>query len=137
VADDAHQHQKTRMNLAVLAIARAAGVEPSPDHWPHLRRALLFGPLTSSCFRLEGPDALPDASARFARDAAWFGAIASNDLADREQKYWSLVQDTMADELSPRNLPAKGADRMFRTDSAADFYSHALAFDPRRTSRRP
>jgi hypothetical protein len=49
--------------------------------------------LAPSCFRLEGPDALPDAPARFARDAAAFGAIASNDLTDREQKYWSLVQN--------------------------------------------
>jgi cation diffusion facilitator CzcD-associated flavoprotein CzcO len=92
--------QKTRMNLAALAFARAAGVEPSPDHWPHLRRALLFGPLAPSCFRLEGPDALPDAPARFARDAAAFGAITSNDLTEREQKYWSVVQDAMAAELS-------------------------------------
>jgi hypothetical protein len=89
--------QKTRMNLAALAFARAAGVEPSPDHWPHLRRALLFGPLAPSAFRLEGPDALADAPARFARDAAAFGAITSNELSDREQKYWSLV----ADELRP------------------------------------
>jgi hypothetical protein len=52
-----------------------------------------FWPMAPSCFRLEGPDALPDAPARFARDAAAFGAIASNDLTDREQKYWSLVQN--------------------------------------------
>jgi dimethylaniline monooxygenase (N-oxide forming) len=90
--------QKTRMNLAALTFARAAGVEPGPDHWPHLRRALLFGPLAPSCFRLEGPDALSDAPARFARDAAAFGAITSNGLTEREQKYWSLVQKAMADE---------------------------------------
>jgi dimethylaniline monooxygenase (N-oxide forming) len=93
--------QKTRMNLAALAFARAAGVEPSPDNWPQLRRALLFGPLAPSCFRLEGPDALAEAPARFARDAAAFGAITSNDLTEREQRYWSMVQDAMPDELSP------------------------------------
>jgi cation diffusion facilitator CzcD-associated flavoprotein CzcO len=92
--------QKTRMNLAALAFARAAGVEPNPDNWPQLRRALLFGPLAPSCFRLQGPDALPDAPARFARDAATFGAITSNELSGREQKYWSMVQDAMATELS-------------------------------------
>ncbi|MDT5330964.1 MAG: hypothetical protein QOF31_2261 [Mycobacterium sp.] len=89
------------MNLVALTFARAAGVEPNLRNWPRLRRALLFGPLTPSCFRLEGPDALPDAPARFARDAAAFGAIASNDLTDREQNYWLLVQDAMADELRP------------------------------------
>jgi Flavin-binding monooxygenase-like len=78
--------QRTRMNLVALTFARAAGVEPNLDDWPHLRRALLFGPLTPSCFRLHGPDALPDAATRFARDAAAFGAITTNELTDREQR---------------------------------------------------
>ena len=85
--------QKTRMNLAALTFARAAGVEPHLDDWPHLRRALLFGPLAPSCFRLEGPDALPDAPTRFARDAAAFGAITSNELTEREQRYLSLLEN--------------------------------------------
>jgi dimethylaniline monooxygenase (N-oxide forming) len=84
--------QKTRMNLAALTFARAAGVEPRVSDWPDLRRALLFGPLAPSSFRLEGPDALPDAPERFASDAAAFGAITSNELTDRERKYWALVQ---------------------------------------------
>ncbi len=83
--------QKTRMNLAALTFARAAGVEPRLDDWPELRRALLFGPLAPSSFRLKGPDALPDAPARFARDAAAFGAITSNELTDRERTYWSIL----------------------------------------------
>jgi dimethylaniline monooxygenase (N-oxide forming) len=85
--------QKTRMNLAALTFAGAAGVEPSVQNWPQLRRALLFGPLAPSCFRLEGPDALPHAAARFAHDAAAFGAITSNELTEREQRYWSLVAE--------------------------------------------
>jgi cation diffusion facilitator CzcD-associated flavoprotein CzcO len=85
--------QKTRMNLVALTFARAAGVEPRLENWPHLCRALLFGPLAPSCFRLEGPDALPDAPARFARDAAAFGAITSNELTEREQMYWSMVKE--------------------------------------------
>jgi dimethylaniline monooxygenase (N-oxide forming) len=88
--------QKTRMNLAALTFARAAGVEPHLDNWPQLRRALLFGPLAPSCFRLEGPDALADAPARFACDAAAFGAITGNEMASRERNYWSLVQTTGA-----------------------------------------
>lgn len=84
--------QKSRMNLVALTFARAAGVEPQLENWPHLRRALLFGPLAPSCFRLEGPDALPDAPIRFVRDAAAFGAITSNELTRREQEYWSLVE---------------------------------------------
>ena len=65
--------------------------EPRSDSWPQLRRALLFGPLAPSCFRLEGPDALPDAADRFARDAAAFGAITGNELSVREQAYWNLL----------------------------------------------
>ncbi|MBJ7337909.1 FAD-dependent oxidoreductase [Mycolicibacterium sp.] len=84
--------QKSRMNLMALTFARAAGVEPCVDDWPELQRALLFGPLAPSCFRLQGPDALPDAPARFARDAAAFGAITSNESTERERSYWSLVQ---------------------------------------------
>jgi dimethylaniline monooxygenase (N-oxide forming) len=84
--------QKTRMNLAALTFARAARVEPHLEDWPDLRRALLFGPLAPSCFRLQGPDALPDAPDRFARDAAAFGAITSNELTARERDYWSLVE---------------------------------------------
>ena len=85
--------QKTRMNLAALTFARAAGVEPNLEDWPHLRRALLFGPLAPSCFRLQGPDALPDAPIRFVRDAAAFGAITSNELTEREQQYLSMLEN--------------------------------------------
>jgi dimethylaniline monooxygenase (N-oxide forming) len=84
--------QKTRMDLAALAFARAAGVEPNLDNWPQLRRALLFGPLAPSCFRLEGPDALPDAAERFAREAARFGAITSNEMTEREESDWAQVR---------------------------------------------
>ncbi|OBA74402.1 dimethylaniline monooxygenase [Mycobacterium sp. 1554424.7] len=83
--------QKTRMNLVAVTFARAAGVEPDPDCWPPLRRALLFGPLAPSCFRLEGTDASPEAATRFARDAATFGAITSNELTEPERSDWSLV----------------------------------------------
>ncbi len=68
------------------------GVEPCLEDWPGLRRALLFGPLAPSSFRLHGPDSLSDAATRFARDAAAFGAITSNDDTERERAYWSVVQ---------------------------------------------
>ena len=83
--------QRTRMNLIAIELARAADVEPQLDAWPGLRRALLFGPLAPSCFRLEGPDALPDAAERFARDAAAFGAIVSPALTEREERYAAMI----------------------------------------------
>ncbi|MCV7345542.1 flavin-containing monooxygenase [Mycolicibacterium rhodesiae] len=88
--------RKTRMNLAAITFARAAGVEPRLENWLDLRRALLFGPLAPSCFRLDGPDALPDAAARFAREAAAFGAITDNALTQREHNYWSDVEQARA-----------------------------------------
>ena len=95
--------QKSRLNLVALTFARATGVEPRLENWPELRRALLFGPLAPSCFRLEGPDALPDAPARFAREAAAFGAITSNELTDRERRYWALVESA-ASQPTTRGL---------------------------------
>jgi cation diffusion facilitator CzcD-associated flavoprotein CzcO len=84
--------QKTRMNLVALTFARAAGVEPRLEDWPDLRRALLFGPLAPSCFRLHGPDALPDAPQRFRQDAAAFGAITSDEMTPREAQYYALLE---------------------------------------------
>jgi hypothetical protein len=63
-----------------LAFARAAGVEPGLGNWPELRRALLFGPLAPNCFRLEGPDALPDA-----------GAISDGRFTERERRYLLML----------------------------------------------
>lgn len=81
------ESQKTRMNVAALTFARAAGVEPDPADWPDLERALVFGPLAPSSFRLSGHDALPDAPARFAAEAAAFGCIEGNVLTEREARY--------------------------------------------------
>src|SRR4030095_14012574 len=58
--------QKGRMNVVSLQFARAGGVEPSLERWPHLAMPLLFGPLSPVSFRLEGRDALLDAPARVA-----------------------------------------------------------------------
>jgi len=88
------------MNLAALTFARAARVEPCLDNWPDLCRALLFGPLAPSCFRLDGPDALPDAPLRFAREAAAFGAITSNGLTGRELRSWARVNFAARQSLS-------------------------------------
>jgi dimethylaniline monooxygenase (N-oxide forming) len=77
--------RKSRMNLVAMTFARAAGVEPHLENWPDLHRALLFGPLAPSSFRLEGPDALPDAPTRFDCDAAAFGAITSSDMTESER----------------------------------------------------
>ena len=70
------------MNLMALLFARAAGVEPDPQRWPRLARALLFGPLAPVSFRLEGRDALPDAPDRFAEEARAFGCMQSSQFQE-------------------------------------------------------
>lgn len=69
--------QSVPMHVMALLFARAVECEPDPNQWPELARALFFGPLAPSSFRLSGPDSLPDAAERFALDAAAFGAIHS------------------------------------------------------------
>jgi dimethylaniline monooxygenase (N-oxide forming) len=84
--------QKTKMNLLALLFARAAGVEPEPERWPELQRALLFGPLAPVSFRLQGRDALPDAASRFAGEAMAFGCVMSSEFCDSElQKLQQLA----------------------------------------------
>ena len=93
--------QKTKMNLMALLFARAAGVEPDPQRWPQLRRALLFGPLAPVSFRLEGRDALPDAADRFADEAKAFGCMQSSQFQDSElQKLRRLACVAQSSEVA-------------------------------------
>jgi hypothetical protein len=68
-------------NQAAISFARAAGVEPELERWPHLACPLLFGPLTPMSFRMSGHDSLPDAPERFAAEVQLFGCMPSNDFS--------------------------------------------------------
>ncbi|WP_332701465.1 flavin-containing monooxygenase [Devosia sp.] len=70
--------QEMPMHAMARLFARHAGVEPDPENWPELGRALLFGPLSPASFRLEGADRLPEAAARTLVAAEAFGAVTSN-----------------------------------------------------------
>jgi hypothetical protein len=73
--------------------SRLAGVEPDVEQYPHLTRALMFGPLSPPSFRLTGPDALPDAAERYAADAATCGAFTSAQMTGEERaRYESLMR---------------------------------------------
>jgi thioredoxin reductase len=73
------------MNAVALMFARLLGAEPSPEDWPGLERALMFGPLSPASFRLAGSDALADAPERTLAAAAVFGHIATEELTGEEQ----------------------------------------------------
>jgi NADPH-dependent 2,4-dienoyl-CoA reductase/sulfur reductase-like enzyme len=85
-----------RSHVIARAFARAAGVEPNPDEWPRLSRALWFGPLSPASFRLVGPDALPDAAARIVADAAAFGAMTGHTFHDSELAQLRALRDAGA-----------------------------------------
>ena len=93
--------QKGRMNLVSLQFARAAGVEPSLARWPRLAMPLLFGPLSPVSFRLEGHDALPDAPARVADEAAAFGSVPpGSPTAAQCEQLEALTAATRSEPLS-------------------------------------
>ena len=72
------------MHALATLFAVHAGVEPRPEAWPALERALWFGPLSPVSFRLTGPDAEPDASARAIAAARSFNAIIEDALTPDE-----------------------------------------------------
>jgi cation diffusion facilitator CzcD-associated flavoprotein CzcO len=93
--------QSVPMHVAAMLFARAAGVEPDLTKRPELLRALLFGPLAPVGFRLDGPDALPDAPARVQAAAALFGAIASPTLTpDETTRLGALAQARRDEQLA-------------------------------------
>ena len=93
--------QTVPMHVAALMFARLAGVEPDLTRWPDLLRALVFGPLAPAGFRLEGPDALPDAPQRLAAAAAAFGAVLSPTLTpDEAERLQALAQARNDEKLA-------------------------------------
>lgn len=84
--------QEMPMHVMAKLFATHAGVEPDPQAWGDLERALLFGPLSPASYRLSGPDALPDAPERVRRAAAEFGAIVSPELTAVERAQLAAVR---------------------------------------------
>jgi dimethylaniline monooxygenase (N-oxide forming) len=76
--------QSRLMHVMAVRFARLAGVEPLPAQAPEIARALLFGPLTATSFRLQGPHALAEAAAVVADEAACFGAVPSPSFTQTE-----------------------------------------------------
>lgn len=85
-----------RMGDLCIQFARGAGVEPDPEQWPELKRALWFGPLAPISFRLCGPDALLDAAKRFAVEAAEFGVVPSPQLTHEQESQLRVLQQAQA-----------------------------------------
>jgi len=98
--------QTVIMHDAAVLFARAAGVEPDPEQWPELARALMFGPLTPMSFRLSGRDSLPDAAQRFAEEVKCFGCIPSNELSPMQVGQLQALAMARGDERFSRFVAA-------------------------------
>jgi len=84
------------MHAMATLFARNAGVEPDPERWPELRRALLFGPLSPASFRLVGPDRRAEAATRIAADAASFGCLTSSRMSADEAARWDSIKAALS-----------------------------------------
>jgi dimethylaniline monooxygenase (N-oxide forming) len=78
------ESQLQAMHLMALLFSREANVEPDLTAWPHLARALLFGPLSAISFRLSGPDRLQNAGERIATEAQALGTVANPRFSSEE-----------------------------------------------------
>jgi dimethylaniline monooxygenase (N-oxide forming) len=89
--------QSQLMHLLAIRFARLAGVEPLPARTPEIARALLFGPLTATSFRLQGRDALAEAAAVVAAEAARFRAIPDPSFTEAERDQLRRLADVRDD----------------------------------------
>jgi dimethylaniline monooxygenase (N-oxide forming) len=85
--------QSQLMHAMAIRFARLAGVESRPAQTPNIARALMFGPLTATSFRLQGGDALAEAAAVVAHEAARFGAIPDPSFTPAERDQLAKLAD--------------------------------------------
>ena len=103
-------HAPVMMNVMALRFARHAGVDPALAHFPELRRALFFGPLSAVSFRLSGPDALADAAERTLRAASAFGFLADNNFSAEEQQRIAMLNQAAGREVIPQAVASAAAN---------------------------
>jgi hypothetical protein len=89
--------QSQLMHMMAIRFARLAGVEPLPAETPDIARALMFGPLTATSFRLQGRDALAEAAGVVADEAASFRAIPDPSLTPAEREQLRRLADARRD----------------------------------------
>jgi hypothetical protein len=88
------------IDAMALMFSRAIGTEPDVDDYPDLRRALMFGPLSATSFRISGPDALPNGSELFAEDAAAFGATTSPEFTPEQREQLTALRNAQRDRMA-------------------------------------
>ncbi|MBA3913425.1 MAG: NAD(P)-binding domain-containing protein [Acidobacteriales bacterium] len=84
--------QKQFLHLMAARFARRIGADVNIADFPELQRVLWFGPLAPASFRLQGPDALPDAAKELVEEAACFGCVPSPELSPEQVAQLNLLK---------------------------------------------
>ena len=93
-------HYETLFHEMAVMLSDEAGVAPVLDKHPELSKALLFGPLASSQFRLDGHRRHQDAAKEFMTAASSFDNITSPDLTDDQMAGLTMIANTLKDDQS-------------------------------------
>ena len=93
-------HKETLFHEMAMTLSQEAGVTPQLHKHPELARALLFGPLAPSQFRLDGHGQREDAGKAFAVAASAFGCITSPALSDAQMAGLVMVARAMPEDTS-------------------------------------
>jgi hypothetical protein len=105
----AHRESKRHRDEVVfhdvaLLFADACGVAPDLVKRPALARALLYGPLSPTQFRMDGHGCRPDADQRFAAATAEFGCVTSPEFSAPELQGVEMLAANLTGETWPVEL---------------------------------
>lgn len=95
--------EETLHEMAVM-LSNEAGVAPDLLKHPEIAKALLFGPLAPSQFRLDGHGRREDAAQEFAVAASTFGCITSPILDEKQMAGLAMVVDAVKEDQSLASL---------------------------------
>jgi Flavin-binding monooxygenase-like len=93
-------HYETRFDEMAVMLSTEADVAPALDKHPELAKALLFGPLASSQFRLDGHGKHQDAAKEFVSAASSFGNITSPNLTDEQMARLTMLASALKNDES-------------------------------------
>ena len=97
-------HYETLFHEMAIILSDEAGVSPSLNEHPELSKALLFGPLASSQFRLDGHGRHQDAAREVLAAASSFGNITPRDLTGDQIAALTMIANTGKDPAFARLL---------------------------------
>ncbi len=89
--------QRVAVHILARKIAADAGFEAQLDQHPDLAREILFGPVSTVSYRLDGPDALDDAPERVRRAARAFGVVPEPEFSAEQRSLLAALAEASKD----------------------------------------